>query len=149
MRGGLRRSVAALFVATAFVMAACSSGGDAAGGPTVTVDCATFESEGAGGVSLTREVSAGIGETVLVRLCSNPSTGFSWEDPTWEGDASLDGLTRSAAAADAPLPGAAGTESFTFEATGAGSAIVHFVYSQPWAGGIKGAWRLDLTVNVG
>ncbi len=52
---------------------------------------------------------------------------------------------------DAPataLPGAAGTQVFTFRGTGAGTTLIEFIYSQPWAGGMKGTWRLALTVNV-
>jgi hypothetical protein len=29
-----------------------------------------------------------------------------------------------------------------------GAAVIHFTYSQPWDGGTKGAWRLDLTTTV-
>jgi hypothetical protein len=30
----------------------------------------------------------------------------------------------------------------------AGAAVIHFIYSQPWEGGTKGAWRFDLALNV-
>ncbi len=42
----------------------------------------------------------------------------------------------------------AGRERFTFRATAPGDATIHFVYSQPWEGGQKGAWRLDVGVTV-
>jgi predicted secreted protein len=124
------------------------AGGSPAPGPTVTIDCAAFESQGAGGVPVTSDVSVTVGQGFTVVLCSNPSTGFSWEQPTWEGDATVELVQRSVQQTVGGQAGATGTESFAFNATKAGTTLIHFVYSQPWAGGTKGAWQADVTVAV-
>jgi predicted secreted protein len=124
---------------------ACSS--PPSPGPSLTVDCATFESDGAGGASVEREIDAGVNETVTITLCANPSTGFSWEEPVGEGDAVVE-LVERAIHQVIGTPGAAGQEQFTFRTTSAGEAWIHFLYSQPWDGGQKGAWRLDVLVTV-
>jgi len=83
-----------------------------------------------------------------VILCSNASTGFAWEVPTWTGDPSVELVQLGKDAPATALPGAAGTTVFTFRATAAGTTRIEFVYSQPWAGGMKGTWRLAVTVTV-
>ena len=108
------------------------------------VDCATFEAQPAA----TETVTIATGDSLEIALCSNPSTGFTWEEPTWEGAATLEVVSRQDLEPIDAVPGAAGQEAFTFRSTAPGETIVHFDYSQPWAGGTKGAWTLDLTVNV-
>lgn len=110
----------------------------------MNMDCATFEAQPA----VTDTVAIASGGSLQVVLCSNPSTGFAWEDPTWEGAATLELVSRQDLEPIDDLLGAARQEAFTFRSTAPGETIVHFVYSQPWAGGTKGAWTLDLTVTV-
>jgi predicted secreted protein len=146
MRG---RAVGALM---AFALAIGSLGGCGGGAEepdaVVDVDCAAFDAVAPGGAPLTREVTLGVDDTLQVTLCSNPSTGFAWEDPTTEGDATLEALAHDVVATDGTAVGTPTKERFGFKATGAGSSVIHFTYSQPWAGGIKGAWALDLAVTV-
>lgn len=106
-----------------------------------------FESDG-GAAPLERDLAVGNGLTFKITLCSNPSTGFSWEEPTAEGDRSVELVERGVNQTVGGPPGEAGEEWFTFRATAPGTTVLHFVYSQPWEGGTKGAWRLDLTVVV-
>lgn len=106
-----------------------------------------FESEGSA-APLERDLAVGNGQTFKVALCSNPSTGFSWEEPTAEGDHSVELVEQGVLQTVGGPPGEAGQEWFTFRATAPGTTVLHFVYSQPWEGGTKGAWRLDLTVTV-
>lgn len=113
----------------------------------LTVDCAALESADPGG-PLERDVELSVGQTLDVTLCSNASTGFAWEPPVWSGDQSVELLEVADDPPATALPGAAGTQVFTFRGTGAGTTLIEFIYSQPWAGGMKGTWRLALTVNV-
>ena len=136
-----------LTLGSILVLSACAASPPASG-PTVTIDCSTFESQGANGAPVARDVGVTVGQGFTVILCSNASTGFSWEQPTWVGDASVDLLQRGVQQTVGAAPGAAGTESFEFKATKAGTTVIHFTYSQPWAGGTKGAWRADVTVTV-
>jgi predicted secreted protein len=128
--------------------AACAVGGDPVPATVLTVDCATFEERAADDLPVLEAVRIGVGDGLEVHLCANPSTGFSWEEPTWEGAEALELVTRGTAAPVDAAPGAPAQETFTFRAVASGVTTVHFVYSQPWAGGIKGAWRLDLAVTV-
>ncbi len=140
------RAAASLALLLGTILAACSS--PATPGPGLTVDCAAFETEGAAGVPVQREIAAGVNQTMTISLCSNPSTGFSWEEPIGEGDAVVELEERSVLQTIGGAPGEAGEERFTFKTVSAGEAVIHFVYSQPWDGGTKGAWRLDLTTTV-
>jgi predicted secreted protein len=115
-------------------------------GPTITVSCAEFET--APGGLVVKPVAVPGNTRFGVVLCSNASTGFSWEEPTWEGDAEVQLVERGVAAPVGGAPGEPGQERFVFDATGVGSEAIHFVYSQPWEGGTKGAWRFDLDVSV-
>jgi predicted secreted protein len=110
----------------------------------VNVSCDAFEAtpfQGAGTI-------LAVGDNLLVTLCSNASTGYVWGDPQIS-DASVVALTSTRSEAPAsPLPGAAGSQSWVFEALTAGVARVHMSYGQPWEGGAQDAWTFDLDVTV-
>lgn len=94
-------------------------------------------------------VTAGSDLTVI--LCSNPSTGFSWEDPQLADTAVLQLVDRSYQApgdATMEIVGAAGGEVITLHAVAAGTTTMTISYSQPWAGGTKGEWTYRLSVTV-
>ena len=111
----------------------------------VTIDCDAFMAT----PNATAAVDAPAGSAVIVSLCSNPSTGFRWEDPVSSDPsiASVGGWTY-VAPADAAQPGAGGTEVLTLVAGATGHATVTASYGQPWDGGQKGAWTLTLDVVV-
>lgn len=140
------RAAAFLALLLGTILIACST--PATPGPGLTVDCAAFETEGAAGVAVEREIAAGVNQTVTVTLCANPSTGFSWEDPVGDGDAVVELVERSVTQIIGGAPGESSEERFTFRTVSAGQAVIHFVYSQPWDGGTKGAWRLDVALTV-
>lgn len=86
---------------------------------------------------------------LVVTLGSNPTTGFSWgKTPEMKGEAILKQTGHRAIGPAKAMPGAGGSEEWTFEATGKGKATLHFSYSRPWAGGEKDVWTLNLTVQV-
>jgi len=91
------------------------------------------------------------GSDVNVVLCSNPSTGFAWEEPQL-GDTSVvrlvDRSYQAPGGATLPVVGAAGGEVLTFRAVAAGTTTVSIRYSQPWAGGTKGEWTYRLSITV-
>jgi predicted secreted protein len=111
----------------------------------VTIDCDAFMATPAA----TAAVDAPVGGSVIVSLCSNPSTGFRWEDPVSSDPsiASVGGWSY-VAPADAAQPGAGGTEVLTLVAGATGHATVTASYDQPWEGGTKGGWTLTLDVVV-
>lgn len=81
-----------------------------------------------------RTVELAAGETLLVTLESNPTTGYSWQvsevdeavlkrkgEPEYKQRAGSEGLV-----------GAGGAETFRFEAAGAGRTTLTLVYARPW-----------------
>ncbi len=114
----------------------------------VTVPCETFDAASV----QARDVQVAVGQQIVVTLCSNASTGFSWQ-PANVPAAIVKLLDQAAAPASnaegaQPVVGAAGTETLTFQAVASGTGDVGLEYSQPWSGGTKGAWRLTVHVAV-
>ncbi len=92
-------------------------------------------------------MAARIGTEIVVTLCSNGSTGFTWETPVYD-HAALRLVRVVSTPPSSGVAGAAGTQTWTFRALASGSHRVLFAYSRPWAGGEKGLWRLALTTIV-
>jgi predicted secreted protein len=111
---------------------------------TLALDCSAFEAlpAQAQGIELT------VGGDLLVELCSNPSTGFTWSDPVVSDPSILSSTGSSAHPAESPRPGAAGTQAFAFHAEQVGGTSVRFGYSRSWEGGEKDVWSLSLDVSV-
>ena len=101
---------------------------------------------GAAATTVERIVTTNVGETFRISLCANPSTGFAWEQPVLSGPATVELVDRELVPSTGGLVGSAGTELFTFRVVAAGTAGIQLAYSQPWAGGISGAWTVNLTV---
>lgn len=88
-----------------------------------------------------------IGDKIHVKLCSNPSTGFTWNYEMTEDDVlkeeDYDFEESSSGATGAP-----GKEVWTFEAIGKGTTVINMEYSQPWQGGAGVEWTYEITVVV-
>ena len=137
-----------LVVAVVLMVAVAACTPPATAGPHLLVDCATFEGEGADGALVERQLEAQVNQTVQITVCANPSTGFSWEEPRRGGrpasSSSSTGSTRPSAGRLARTA----RRGSRFAPRRAGNGTIHFVYSQPWEGGKKGAWRLEVGVAV-
>lgn len=100
-------------------------------------------------ITATTEVA--VGDQVKVTLCSNPTTGFSWQPPEIS-DASVVSIADSTFVAPASgteqVVGAAGTDHVTFQVMAKGTSTVVLHYSQPWAGGTSSEWTYTLTVTA-
>lgn len=139
--------LAVLLGAVLAAPAAAQSPAPAAPAPAaaVTIDCDAFMAT----PNAIAAVDAPAGSAVIVSLCSNPSTGFRWEDPVSSDPSIVSvGAWTYVAPADAAPPGAGGTEVLTLVAGATGHATVTASYDQPWEGGEKGAWTLALDVVV-
>ena len=96
-----------------------------------------------------KEVEIAKGEKLVVRLISNATTGFSWDENAQIANVGIiQQLNHEFIGAETDLPGAPGAELWTFQAENAGTTTVHLEYSRPWEGGEKGVWTFDLTVTV-
>jgi predicted secreted protein len=112
------------------------------------VGCDQFAAQKA--ITQTTEMS--VGDEVKVTLCSNPSTGFSWQEPEISdtGVVSLaDKSFGAPVAGSGQVVGAAGSDTITLKATARGTSTVVLRYSQPCAGGTSGEWTYTLMVTVG
>ena len=88
-----------------------------------------------------------VGDKIRVELCSNPTTGFQWDyEMTIENV--LEEEDHDFEESEADVAGAAGIETWTFEAVETGTTEVQLEYSQPWDGGLKSEWTYTMTVIV-
>lgn len=88
-----------------------------------------------------------VGDKIYVKLCSNPTTGFSWSYEM-SGDTVLKEEDYDFEEPEGDAVGAAGNETWTFEATEQGEGVINMEYSKPWEGGIKGEWTYKISVVV-
>jgi predicted secreted protein len=141
---GARRSLLGLLV-VGLVASGCTFA--TAKAAEMGVGCDQFAAQ----KSITQTTEMSVGDQVKVTLCSNPTTGFAWQEPEISnaGVVSLAGKSFSApVAGESPAVGAAGTDDITLEATAKGTSTVVLRYSQPWAGGTSSEWTYTLTVTV-
>jgi inhibitor of cysteine peptidase len=110
----------------------------------VSVDCASFAAE----PSVTRSVAVEPGSSIVLSLCSSPTTGYRWTEPVSSDPAIAYVGGWSYTAPESDLLGAPGAELVTIAARAPGTAVVSASYGQPWDGGDKGAWSIELTVEV-
>ena len=97
----------------------------------------------------TKEVTLKSGDTLIVELGSNPTTGFSWNEQAVNSDmAVLKQVHHERVSPKAKRPGAGGSQEWTFEAVKPGTATLNFSYGRPWEGGEKGTWTLKVVVKI-
>jgi inhibitor of cysteine peptidase len=92
------------------------------------------------------------GDTLVVVLCSNPTTGFSWTEDARIDDTSVleqENHEFSGPESNPPPPaGTPGLESWRFNTLKPGTSTIYLEYSRPWEGGEKAEWTFTLEVNV-
>lgn len=111
----------------------------------ISCDELAAPARGTAAVTVERTVTATVGETFRITLCSNPSTGFAWEQ-VLTGPAAVELVDHALVAPAGAQVGGAGSETFTFRVGAPGTTELRFAYSQPWAGGITQAWTVRLAV---
>ena len=110
----------------------------------VSVSCEDFA---ANPRSTINDFEIGVGDKITVKLCSNATTGFSW-DYIMTGDEAVKEENHDFEEPDSDLVGVAGTEVWTFEGIKAGTTVIDMEYSQQWAGGMKAEWTYKMTITV-
>jgi inhibitor of cysteine peptidase len=101
--------------------------------------------------NIVKDMDVQIGNKIIVTLCSNKTTGFSWTEKAQISDPQV--IEQTAYNWVAPKDtggrvGVAGNEVWTFKALAAGKSTVYLQYSQPWTGGAKATWTFKLNLNV-
>jgi inhibitor of cysteine peptidase len=100
------------------------------------------------GPSSKARMSLPAGGTLEVRLVSNPSTGYSWT-------ASVGGASVLKPVGESkyvplpkPLPGAPGTQVFTYKAEKPGTVEITYRYARSWEKGVAPVKTAKVTVTV-
>lgn len=97
------------------------------------------------------EVTIAPGDSLVVTLDSNVTTGFQWQLSSGMNEAVLalgSHEYQDPDKSDDGILGAGGREVWTFNAVGKGKTQVDLEYRQAWEGGIKAAETFVLTVVV-
>jgi len=96
-----------------------------------------------------KEVKVTPGNTVVVTLCSNPTTGFKWELGKITDKDVLENVdNKYISPEETGLVAASGKEVWTFKALKKGESTVSLEYSRSWEGGEKAEWKFSVTVVV-
>ena len=115
---------------------------------SVEVSCDEFASAN----HTSHELEVEVGELLMVTLCSNPTTGFSWSETANISDTSiLEQVSHEfipPQSGQSSQTGAAGQEVWVFRALEEGTSTVDMEYSRPWQGGEQAVWTFELTVTV-
>ncbi len=98
--------------------------------------------------NIAQSVDVTNGQSIVVSLPTNASTGFSWTEAVIGDAAVLTQYERNEVPAANGLAGASGKSVWTFKTLKAGQTTVKTEYSRPWEGGEKGAKTFTLTVTV-
>ncbi|MFC2001721.1 DUF4382 domain-containing protein [Chloroflexota bacterium] len=100
---------------------------------------------------INKEVEVPVDSSILLTLCSNPTTGFQWESANISAQAVLEQVDHEFISPESeppPPPGTPGQDVWTFKALKAGTSTISIDYSRPWEGGEKAEWTFILTVIV-
>ena len=97
------------------------------------------------------QVDLKVGGTLVVKLESNPTTGYSWEvgaiDPSiikGMGDAEY----AKSDTGETPLVGSGGAETWRFQAVNEGQTSLEMVYRRPWEQDVNPEKTFSLSINV-
>ena len=95
-----------------------------------------------------KEVAVKAGQTFVVRLAANPSTGFQWYLLSGPNPFQLVGRKYQPRPARPGVVGAGGEEIFTFKATGAGSGFLRLYYIRPFEPNVAPETLWQTKINV-
>ena len=132
----------AVMVMMVAVLGACGSKDEGSGGTAA-----------AGEVTVTASGPAAVkvGQTLVITLASNPSTGFSWTISGAPDSAVLtqDGdISYTATNPDVVMPGSGGSETVRFTATAAGTTTIVLDYRRPWETDVPPVETVTIDVTV-
>ena len=138
-----------LTVVLTLLLVACASSAQ----PTGTwVWAETYYDEFYNNNYISETIEINVGDTLVVVLCSNPTTGFSWMEEAQISDTGvLEQVNHEFITPEdepPPPPGTPGLESWRFHTLKPGTSTIYVEYSRPWEGGEKAEWTYTLTVQV-
>jgi inhibitor of cysteine peptidase len=95
-----------------------------------------------------KQVELSVGQSLVVTLASNITTGYSWSLAQNSDETVLNKTGNEYIAPQTTLIGAGGKEEWTFKALKQGNSTISMVYSRPWETDTPPAQTFDLTVVV-
>jgi len=100
--------------------------------------------------NITRNVELTYPGSLMVSLCSNPATGFQWNESADINDPSvMQQYEHNYVSPEAAgVVGASGKDILTFNPLKNGTCTITMEYSRPWEGGEKGVWTYTIDVTV-
>jgi len=90
------------------------------------------------------------GDTVVITIGSNPTTGFTWPDIAQIGDQDiLKQISHEfTPSQQTGAVGSSGKDTWTFKTLKKGTTSIAMEYSQPWDGGEKATWTFRALITV-
>ena len=95
-----------------------------------------------------KQVELSVGQSLVVTLESNATTGYSWALVQNSDDSVLSKTGNEYVAPQTTLVGAGGKEEWTFQALKEGTSTISMEYRRPWETGTPPATTFSLTVVV-
>ncbi|MGA2905365.1 MAG: protease inhibitor I42 family protein [Candidatus Korobacteraceae bacterium] len=95
-----------------------------------------------------KDVDLTSGGTLIVKLKSNPSTGYSWAVAGDPSPLKLQKTSYRKNTASSKAVGAPGVQVFRFNASSAGMATLHLSYRRSWEYDVPPAKTFSVRVNV-
>jgi len=95
-----------------------------------------------------KQVELSVGQSLIVTLVSNPSTGYSWSLADNSNESVLSNTGDEYIAPQTTLMGTPGSEKWTFKALKKGTSIISMEYIRPWEDNTPPAETFNLTVVV-
>lgn len=137
-----------LLLVILLVMIAAGCSGDS-GPMEVQVTSEQF----AGNDNLSGSIDVPAGQSLIVKLDSNATTGYSWNEQADMSDGSVMKQTghqyvTPEQSGDTPMVGAGGCEEWTFDAVKKGETVLTFRYARPWETDGDPARTYTLAVTV-
>lgn len=111
----------------------------------IDVTCDEFEAKSN---TIGNEFEIEVNDKIRVKLCANPSTGFTWVSKMDDENEVMKLEKQEYVEPDTELVGASGTDVWTFRAMKEGTALITLEYSQDWEGGTKAERTYVLDVLV-
>jgi inhibitor of cysteine peptidase len=95
-----------------------------------------------------KTASARVGQTVIVSLRGNPTTGFNWSLDPSSVAGPLQPVGQPSFAPDSQNMGSGGILMFTLSATKPGKSVLRYVYRRSWETTVPPAETVNFTVEV-
>ncbi len=95
-----------------------------------------------------KQIELAPGDSLVVTLDSNPSTGFAWSISAITDEDVINDVSNEFKGADTGMMGAGGQEVWTFEALDKGTSTIEMQYSRSWETGVEPAATFNVTVVV-